>query len=116
MVVTAEQNAGDASCRKDRRMKKTDVRMEPMIKEIKEYHAYHGDRKVEFVRMLKTKSPINVFLLVRVVDASGRKLSMIHSLDTKGNGDYYVTELDYDYRSHEDRLVRRFEDGEDDDE
>lgn len=92
-------------------MKKTDVKMDLLIKEINEYHAYHGDRKVEFVRMLKTKLPIDVLLLVRVVDANGHNLSMVHSLDTKGNGDYYVTELGYDYQGHEERLVRRFEDG-----
>ena len=90
-------------------MKKTDVKMDLLIKEINEYHAYHGDQKVEFVRMLKTKLPIDVLLLVRVVEATGHKLSMVHSLDTKGNGDYYVTELGYDNRRNEARLVQRFE-------
>ena len=89
-------------------MKKTDVKMDLLIKEISEYHAYHGDRKVEFVRMLETVSQVDILLLVRVVDAAGRKLSMVHSLNTKGNGDYYVTELDYDDQGHEERLVRRF--------
>ena len=91
-------------------MKKTDVKMDLLIKEINEYHAYHGDRKVEFVRMLKTVLPTDIYFLVRVVDATGHKLSMVHSLDTKGNGDYYVTELGYDNRRNEARLVQRFED------
>ena len=95
--------------RKESEMRKTDMKMDLLIKEVEEYHAYHGDQKVEFVRMLETVLPIDIYFLVRVVDAKGHKLSVIHFLDTKGNGDYYVTELGYDNRRNEARLVRRFE-------
>jgi len=92
-------------------MKKTDVKMNLLLKEISEYHSYHGDREAEFVRMLNTRSPIDVLMLVRVVDATGRKLSMIHSLNTKANGDYYITELAYSSQRNEQRLVKKYENG-----
>jgi len=114
--VSCPLQAFRPGARKEMKMKKSDVKKELLLKEIKEYHAYHGDRMVEFVRLLRTKCPIDVLFLVRVVDADGKKLSMVHSLNTKANGDYYVTELGYDSQELEEMLVRKFEEeGEDDD-
>ena len=82
------------------------INMETLLKEIQEYHDWHGDLSAQFVRFVGNGTG----LLVRIKDACGRSVSVIHGFDpSRITGDYDIHELDYTLRSGEKQMVASFE-------
>lgn len=67
---------------------------------VKEYHEYHGDKKIRIIKMIPDDMGILSGILVRI----GDDVSVIDYCYDDG----YVTEIDFDKRTNEDKLISRF--------
>ena len=67
---------------------------------VKEYHEYHGDEEIEIVKMIPDDMGILSGILVRI----GDDVSVIDYCYDDG----YVTEIDFDKRTNEDKLISRY--------
>ena len=80
--------------------------LDTLVSEIHEYHSWHGDKDVQFVRLIAH----GIGALVRITDENGKRCSVILGFDPdKRTGDYDVHELDYAPRKEEKAMVARFE-------
>lgn len=73
---------------------------------IRDYHKYHGDSKIEIVKVIQDTEGYDA-VLVRVVNSQGEKYSCIDLMDIQGD----ISEFDSIPTENESILVEQFTSG-----
>ncbi len=86
---------------------------EALVKAVKEYYEWHGDKSPRLVRTIKNKHSDFTMLLVRFTDAHGDKNSALMYHSSWADGHYDVTEDESALFENERELIEAFENSED---
>jgi len=83
-------------------------------KAVREYYAWHGDRKIEPVGFITNKKSGDFkLLLVRFTDENGMELSSLMTYQEWADGHWDVTEEEVVPRQCEQKMVSAFENSQD---